>query len=134
MPEGIGACVTGPIMGYSNKLLVLIALLKHLAIKEGKIKRTMQLSQDADTQAEERNRCVHDAWFHETGSKTLHQHKSVTRKDVKKSASDKLTFGLTAKAETDLAKTVAAISDLTERLSQIHADIAAEPRTSHGKP
>lgn len=127
--EDVGACITGPLLGYSSKFLVLIALLKQLNFKEGIIKRAMQLNQDADTQAEERNRCIHDVWLLETSSKTLHQRKSVTRKDVKKGPKEKLTFGITPKSEKELEDTLKAISNLIERLSNLHADIVAERRT-----
>ncbi len=134
MEEGVGACVTGPIMGYSSKLLVLVALLKHLAIDEGLIERTMKLFQAAETHAEERNRCVHDAWFEESQSKTLHQHKSVTRKDVKKKANETLTFGMQPKSEADLEKTISSISGLLERLSNLHTDISSARSASPSKP
>jgi hypothetical protein len=134
MPEGIGACVTGPLLGYTNKFLVLVALLKHLNVVENLIRRTMNLFQDAETRVEERNRCIHDAWFHDTGSKTLHQHKSVTRKDVRKKSNEKLTFGLQSKTEADLAETIKAIGELIERLSILHKEISAAQHASPGKP
>lgn len=71
----MGHCVTSQILGASNKIKALIALLEVYPTEAAKLTRVRKIQQEIYPLLDLRNRVVHDVWFKDekTGSHFRHQ-------------------------------------------------------------
>jgi hypothetical protein len=136
--DEIGSCLTSAVIGYGNRFHIIVGLMKTLGVKDGLIERMEKLGFVVSDAAEERNRYIHDAWFEESSSKTLHQHRAVSRKEIKKKKGQKMEVGLRPSSTDKLESTINDIDGHIKRLTALRDEILdelhASPDKSHESP
>lgn len=80
------------------------------------------LLEEAETQAAERNRAVHDAWYEREPDKALHQYKGAAPAKLKH-LPDASVLGLQPIDEMDLDQTIAMVNRHVEKLLAIRGEI-----------
>jgi hypothetical protein len=125
-----GACITGQIMGHGNKFLTIIALLKHREFSTSLIGRFSKFMHAVGEAAEKRNRCIHDAWYEEVVTKTVHQYRTANRKDINKGPKKKLSLGFQeVGGQAALIETMSRLDAHITQLDSFRSEILAAPRT-----
>jgi hypothetical protein len=120
-----GACITAQVIGARPRFELILSLAQRISVPD-KVLKTIETQKNvAIATNHERNRIVHDAWWHATEGDEIAQFMSPRYKDER--------FGLYAINKHDVEKTIESIRDKISKARQLRKTLLVHMISLHEK-